>query len=96
MPANQEHVSANNALKIRNGMYSDDIQSMMQDLLRTLANLDFQHEDELDKLERSATDEELKKYIKEKILARHRERREPYVDLLAELHRQQYKLSFVA
>ena len=76
--------------------YCPNIQSMMQELLRTLANFDFQHEDELNKLKRSATDEELKKYIKEKLLQRHRERREPYVNLLAELRKQQHLKAFAA
>ena len=76
--------------------YCPNIQSMMQELLRTLANIDFQHEDELNKLKRSTTDEELKKYIKEKLLERHRERREPYVNLLAELRKQQHHKAFAA
>jgi hypothetical protein len=69
---------------------------MMQELLRTLANIDCQHEDELNKLKRSTTDEELKKHIKEKLLERHRERREPYVSLLTELRKQQHRKAFAS
>lgn len=76
--------------------YCPNIQTMMQELLRTLANLDFQHEDDLNKLKRSTTDDELKKYIKEKLQERHRERREPYVNLLAELRKQQHRKAFAA
>jgi hypothetical protein len=76
--------------------YSPNIHSMMQELLRTLANIDCQHEDELHKLKRSTTDEELKKYIKEKLLERHRERREPYVSLLTELRKQQHRKAFAS
>ncbi|MCB5175789.1 MULTISPECIES: hypothetical protein [Microvirga] len=76
--------------------YSPNLQNMMQELLRTLANIDFQHEAEMDKLKHSTTDDELKNYIKEKLLARHRERREPYINLLTELRKQQHRISFAA
>jgi uncharacterized protein HemY len=68
----------------------------MQELLRTLANIDLHHNSEMERLEQSATDTELKQYIKDKIRARHQERREPYVQLLSELRRHQHSLSFVA
>lgn len=92
-PARDENVMGHHA---DYRTYCPNIQSMMQELLRTLANIDFQHEDELNKLRRSATDEELKKYIKDKLLERHRERREPYVNLLAELRKQQHRKAFAA
>jgi hypothetical protein len=67
-------------------MYSPHTQPLMQDTLRTLANIDFEHEIELEKLERSNTDKVLKKHIAEKLKEQHRQRREPYIQLLAELH----------
>jgi hypothetical protein len=77
-------------------MYSPSIDSMMREVMHMLGNIDFQHEVEMERLEQSNTDQELKKYIKEKIKAAYRERREPYVDLLAELRKQQHRMSFAA
>jgi len=70
--------------------------SMMREVLHTLRNIDFQHDAELGRLELSSMDEELKNYIKGKLLARYRERREPYVELLAELRKYQHRPSLVA
>jgi len=83
-------------LNNHNRMYSPNIDSMMREVLHMLGNIDFQHEVEMEKLEKSSTDQELKKYIKEKIRAAYRERREPYVSLLTELRKQQHRLSFAA
>lgn len=77
-------------------MYSPSIDSMMREVMHMLGNIDFQHEVEMERLEQSNTDQDLKKYIKEKIKAAYRERREPYVNLLAELRKQQHRLSFAA
>jgi hypothetical protein len=70
----------------RPSMYSPDIEPMMQDLLHTLANIDFEHDAAIEKLELSATDPALKRKIMAKLNEQHRERREPYVQLLADLH----------
>jgi hypothetical protein len=59
---------------------------MMQDLLRTLANIDFEFDVSIEKLERSETDPAFKRKIAEKLRDQHRERREPYIRLLADLH----------
>jgi hypothetical protein len=69
-------------------MYLPHIQPLMQDLLRTLANIDFEHEIELEKLEASTMEAAFKRQIRERLKERHRERREPYVQHLAELHTQ--------
>ena len=61
---------------------------LMQDLLRTLANIDFEHEIEMEKLEASTMEAAFKRQIRERLKERHRERREPYVQHLAELHTQ--------
>ncbi len=61
--------------------------TMMSEVLQTLKNIDLQHDSELQQLENSGTDEELKNDIRGKLLAKHRERREPYVELLAELRK---------
>ncbi len=67
-------------------MYLPHIQPLMQDLLRTLANIDFEHEIELEKLEASPMEPAFKRQIRERLKERHRERREPYIQHLAELH----------
>jgi hypothetical protein len=74
-------------------MYSPTIESMMMEIVHTLGNIDSQNDAELEQLEKSRTDEELKNYIKGKLLARHRERRDPYVELLAELRKHHYRLA---
>ncbi len=63
------------------------VDSMIDEALLTLKSLDIQHDAELEQLEKSAIDKELKNDIRAKLLAKHRERREPYVELLTELRK---------
>ncbi len=79
-----------------NYAYSPTVDSMMGEVLHTLGTIDFHHDAELARLEKSSTDEELKNYIKRKLLARHREKRVPYVELLTELRKHQHRRAFVA
>jgi len=67
--------------------HAPTVDSMMSDVLQTLRSIDFQHDAELSQLENSSTDEALKNDIRGKLLAKHRERREPYVELLTELRK---------
>jgi hypothetical protein len=67
-------------------VYSPDIGPMMHDLLQTLANIDFEYDMSIEKLERSATEPAFKRKIADKLKDQHRERRDPYIRLLAELH----------
>jgi hypothetical protein len=60
---------------------------MMSEVLSTLRNIDLQHDVELQQLENSSTDDELKNDIRGRLLTKHRERREPYVELLTELRK---------
>jgi hypothetical protein len=60
---------------------------MISEVLHTLKSIDLRHDAELAQLENSNTDDELKNDIRGKLLARHRERREPYVELLTELRK---------
>ncbi|WP_377032667.1 hypothetical protein [Microvirga sp. GCM10011540] len=69
---------------------------MMREVLHTLGNIDFQQEFELSRLEARNTDQNLKKDIRRKLVARHRERREPYVELLTVLRQQQHRLALAA
>jgi hypothetical protein len=77
-------------------MYSPSLDLMMAEVARTLGHIDFEHQVELEKVERSASAKELKQYIREKLSAAHRERRQPYVDLLNQLWMQQRGQSFAA
>jgi hypothetical protein len=73
---------------------SPGIDAMMREVLHMLGNIDFQYSFELDKAETHGSDEALKDHIKRKIKAAHRERREPYVELLTTLRQRQHRLSF--
>jgi hypothetical protein len=61
--------------------------TMMSEVLHTLKNIDLQHDAELQQLENSSTNDELKNDIRAKLVAKHREKREPYVELLTELRK---------
>jgi len=77
-------------------MYSASLDVMIRDVMRTLGNIDFEHALEVDRVERSAASDELKQDVREKLAAAHRERRQPYVDLLNRLWMQQRHQSFAA
>jgi hypothetical protein len=66
---------------------SFDLYGLWQNTSRTLSNLDFEHQHEMQRVERSRTDPMLKKQILENLQRRHRERRQPYVALIAELRK---------
>jgi hypothetical protein len=66
-------------------IYPPHLQPMMQETLRTLANIDFEHEMDVARLIESGMAPALKAGVMQKLVARHRERREPYVQLLASL-----------
>lgn len=68
--------------------YSPDIRNVIQETLRTLANIDFEHQLDFEKLERSNAGPELKQHIARKLRERHQQRREPYLRLVAELQAQ--------
>ncbi|QRM34246.1 hypothetical protein [Microvirga sp. VF16] len=69
---------------------------MMREVLHTLGDIDFAAEVELENVEVSAREPKLKVHIKSKIKAAHWEKRQPYVDLLETLRRQQHRQSFAA
>jgi hypothetical protein len=60
-------------------MYAPVIAPLLQSLLATLADIDFAFESDLEVVEKSATDEALKRKIIERLREQHRERRAPYV-----------------
>ncbi len=77
-------------------MYSPSLNAMMREVLHTLGDIDFAAKVELESAEVSARDPKLKEHIKGKIRAAHREKRQPYVDLLETLRRQQHRQSLAA
>ncbi len=77
-------------------MYSPSLDVMVREVMRTLGNIDFEHALEVDKVERSTAADEFKQDVREKLTAAHRERRQPYVDLLNQLWMQQRGQSFAA
>lgn len=69
--------------EIQPRMYSPDLQPLLQSLLSTLADIDFEHERERDTINSRAMDMNLKIRLLEKLRQHHRERREPYIQQLA-------------
>ena len=92
------HLEHNNDKELQrsNGADSPSIDSMMREVLHMLGNIDFEYEVELDRIDKGPTDQDVKAYIKKKIIAAHHERREPYVELLAKLRQRQHRLSHQA
>ena len=74
-------------------MYPSNLQPLLQALLATLANIDFEYEREREKLNKSSTDINLKIRILERLKAQHRERREPYIRQLAVLQERMLNLN---
>jgi hypothetical protein len=66
-------------------MYSPDLQPLLQSLLGTLADIDFEYERERDNVNGRAMDMNLKIRLLEKLKQHHRQRREPYLQQLAVL-----------
>ena len=60
-------------------MYAPVIGPLLQSLLATLADIDFAFGSDLEVVEKSATDQTLKRKIIERLREQHRERRAPYV-----------------
>jgi hypothetical protein len=69
-------------------LYPPHLQPMLQETLRTLANIDFEHETDVARLLESGVSPAMRSGIMQKLVARHRERREPYVQLLVSLRQQ--------
>ncbi|MEE1655020.1 hypothetical protein VB618_02340 [Microvirga sp. CF3062] len=74
-------------------IYSPAFQPLLQSLLATLADLDFDYEKEREKLSNTAPDASIKIRALEKLKNRHRERRDPYIQQLAVLQKRMMELS---
>lgn len=73
-------------------IYSPTYQPLLQSLLATLADIDFDYEKEREKLRTAAPDTSLELRALERLKARHRERREPYIQQLAVLQERMMQL----
>lgn len=80
----------------RHGLHAPTLESMMREVRHTLGDIDFQHEAELERLKASGVDLHSRRRIEERLYARHRARREPYVEVLAGLRRGQHRQAFAA
>jgi hypothetical protein len=74
-------------------MYFPDLQPLLQSLLGTLADIDFEYERECDTISSRTMDLNLKIRLLEKHKQLHRERREPYLQQLAILHERIHQFS---
>jgi hypothetical protein len=84
---NKQHVSSALDRLIVGANQSFDLNGLLQGTSRTLSNLHFEHQHEMQRVERSRTNPMLKKQIVENLQRRHRERCQPYVALVAELQK---------
>lgn len=73
-------------------MYSPTFQPLLQSLLATLADIDFDYEQEREKLSNTSPDANLKIRALEKLKARHYERRQPYIQQRAVLQKRMMEL----
>ena len=83
----QNHQQVSSALKrlIIGAEHPFDLHALLQSTSQTLSNLDFEHQHEVQRVERGRTDPVLKRQIIDNLKRRHRERRQLYVALIAEL-----------
>jgi hypothetical protein len=82
---NHQHVSSALNRLIGGAERPFDLHTLLQSMSRALSNLDFEHQHEVQRLERGRTNPALKKQIIDNLKRRHRERRQPYVALITEL-----------
>ncbi len=82
---NHQHVSPALNRLIVGAERAYDLNALLQSTSRTLSNIDFEHQHEMQRVERGRTDPALKRQIIDSLRRRHRERRQPHVALIAEL-----------
>lgn len=63
--------------------YPPALQPLLKNLLGTLADIDFDYERERERASRTTQDPNLRIRVLERLRARHRERRQPYLQQLA-------------
>jgi len=87
MPSNVERQSSHIGMRVA-PTYPPDFLPLLQSLLATLADIDFEHESDIETVRNSAADEWLKQTTIRKLQERHQERRAPYVRRLDGLQKQ--------
>ena len=68
-------------------LYRPELQPLLQFLLTALADIDFEHECDMEIVRNSTADEWLKQMTIRTLQERHRERRAPYVQQLTRLQK---------
>ena len=84
MPANTAHHSASTG-NATTHVDPSELRSFLQSLRATLADIDFEHESDVETVRKSSVDEWLKPTTIRKLRERHRERRMPCVAQLERL-----------
>ncbi len=87
MPNNLEHRSSQIGMDAAH-TYSPEVLPLLQLLLATLADLDFEHESDIETVRNSSADEWLKQATIRKLQERRQKRRAPYVRKLEGLQKQ--------
>jgi hypothetical protein len=82
---NHQHVSSALSRLIIGAGQTFNLHALLQSTSRTLSNLDFEHQLDMHRVERGRTDPMLRRQIIDNLKRRHRERRPPYLALVAEL-----------
>jgi hypothetical protein len=73
-------------------LYSSATQPLLQSLLSTLADIDFEYEQAREKVSKSSPDLNLRIRVLERLKAQHQERRMPYIQQLAVLQERMISL----
>jgi hypothetical protein len=87
MSANTEHRSSQ-AYPNAAHPYPSELLPSLQLLLAALANIDFEHESDIETIRSSSTDESVKQTAIRKLQEHHQERRAPYIRQLTALQKQ--------
>ena len=86
MPNNLEHRSSHIGMDAAR-TYSPEVLPLLQLLLATLADIDFEHESDIETVRNSSADEWLKQATIRKLQERRQQRRAPYVRKLEGLQK---------
>ena len=92
MPNNLEHRSSHIGMDAAH-TYSPEVLPLLQLLLATLADIDFEHESDIETVRNSSADEWLKQATIRKLQERRQKRRAPYVRKLDGLQKQIHSIA---
>lgn len=74
-------------------LYPSELLLSLQSLLATVADIDFEHESDVETVRNSSTDDWLKQTVIRTLEERHRQRRAPYIGRLERLERRMQALA---